>query len=114
MQFLEIVMSEIQVSIGQVKRDISDLVNKVAYAGDRIILTSRGRPKAALVSMDDYERLKKMQLDARLKQWQEWEQESDALVAEMRQRRGRPINLEPAWEEFVADREARDEQILGY
>ena len=30
----------IQVSIGQVKRDISDLVNRVAYRGERIILTS--------------------------------------------------------------------------
>lgn len=107
-------MNDMQVSIGQVKRDISDLVNKVAYAGDRIILTSRGRPKAALVSMDDYERLKEMQREARLKQWKEWERQSDMLVAEMRQRRGRSINLEPAWEEFLADREARDEQILGY
>ena len=41
-------MSEIQVSIGQVKRDISDLVNRVAYRGDRVVLTSRGKPKAVL------------------------------------------------------------------
>jgi hypothetical protein len=34
------------VSIGQVKRDISELVNRVSYAGERIILTSRGKPKA--------------------------------------------------------------------
>ena len=44
-----------QVSIGQIKRDISELVNRVTYAGDRIILTSRGKPKAAWVSMQDYE-----------------------------------------------------------
>ncbi len=48
-----------QVSIGQVKRDISELVNRVTYAGERIILTSRGKPKAALVSMQDYESLLK-------------------------------------------------------
>jgi len=41
------------VSIGQVKRDISKLVNRVAFGGERIILTSRGRPKAALISMED-------------------------------------------------------------
>ena len=46
-----------QISIGQVKRDISDLVNRVAYKGERIILTSRGRPKAALVSLEDLEKL---------------------------------------------------------
>jgi prevent-host-death family protein len=45
------------VSIGQVKRDISELVNRVAFGGERIVLTSRNKPKAALVSMDDYQRL---------------------------------------------------------
>ena len=48
-----------QVSIGQVKRDISELVNRVSYGGERIILTSRGKPKAALISIEDYERLLK-------------------------------------------------------
>ena len=35
----------IQVSIGHVKREISDLVNRVSYAGERIILTSHGKPR---------------------------------------------------------------------
>jgi prevent-host-death family protein len=48
---------ESRVSIGEVKRDISELVNRVAYGGERVILTSRGKPKAALVSMEDYQRL---------------------------------------------------------
>lgn len=48
---------ESYVSIGQVKRDISELVNRVAYGGGRIVLTSRGRPKAALVGTEDYEQL---------------------------------------------------------
>jgi prevent-host-death family protein len=46
-----------QISIGQVKRDISELINRVAYGGERIVLTSRGKAKAALVSMADYEEL---------------------------------------------------------
>ena len=45
-----------QVNIGQVKRDIAELVNCVTYAGERLILTSRGKPKAALVNMQDYEK----------------------------------------------------------
>ena len=44
----------LEVSIGQVKRDISELVNRVAYGGERIVLTSRGKPKAVLVSLSDY------------------------------------------------------------
>ena len=50
-------MAQTQVSIGRVKRDISDLVNRVAYGGERIVLTSRGRPKAAIVSIEDYQKL---------------------------------------------------------
>lgn len=41
------------VSIGQVKRDLSKLVNRVTFGGERIILTSRGKPKAAIVSIED-------------------------------------------------------------
>jgi len=29
------------------------LVNRVAFGGERIILTSRGKPKAALISIED-------------------------------------------------------------
>jgi prevent-host-death family protein len=47
----------LQISIGQVKRDLSELINKVAYGGERIVLTSRGKPKAVLVSVSDYEQL---------------------------------------------------------
>jgi len=50
-------VAETHVSIGRVKRYISDLINRVAYGGERIVLTSRGKPKAAIVSLDDYERL---------------------------------------------------------
>jgi prevent-host-death family protein len=46
-------MDQPTVSIGQVKRDISKLVNRVAFGGERIILTSRGQPKAALISIED-------------------------------------------------------------
>jgi len=47
----------LEASIGKVKRDISELVNRVAYGGERVILTSRGKPKAVLISVADYEQL---------------------------------------------------------
>ncbi len=50
-------MKTTKISIGQVKRDISDLANRVAYGGEQVVLTSRGKPKAALISIEDYERL---------------------------------------------------------
>ncbi|MBL7184117.1 MAG: type II toxin-antitoxin system Phd/YefM family antitoxin [Anaerolineae bacterium] len=46
------------VSIAEVKRSISTIVNRVAFGRERIILTSRGKPKAALVSIEDLQKLK--------------------------------------------------------
>jgi prevent-host-death family protein len=73
-----------QISIGQVKRDISELVNRVAYKGERIILTSRGRPKAALVSLEDYEKLQ--QLEKVQADRPAWLLEAQALAERIQQR----------------------------
>ena len=97
-------MSE-QVSIGQIKRDISELVNRVTYAGERIILTSRGKPKAALVSMQDYERLLKS--EDRTADIQKWLAETRALSARIEKRRGKAVDVEAILEASRSDLEAR-------
>ena len=74
------------VSIGQVKRDISELVNRVAYQGERIVLTSRGRPKAVLVSMEDFARLQAAEQVPLSRS--AWLASSQALAERIRQRRG--------------------------
>jgi prevent-host-death family protein len=50
-----------RVGIAEVKRSISTLVNRVAFGGERIILTSRGNPKAALVSIEDLQKLDELE-----------------------------------------------------
>lgn len=80
-------MPDATIPIGKVKRDISDLVNQIAYGGKRIIITSRDKPKAALVSMEDYQRLQQEGVGERLAQWQNWVAETDALVTEILARR---------------------------
>jgi prevent-host-death family protein len=75
-----------QVSIGQVKRDISELVNRVSYAGDRIILTSRGKPKAALISIEDFERLQKN--ENREAEIQKWLTDTHDLSSQIEKRQG--------------------------
>lgn len=45
------------VPLGEAKTRLSSLVNVVAYGGERVVIESRGRPKAALVSVEDLERL---------------------------------------------------------
>ena len=43
------------VSITEAKASLSALVNRVAYSHERIVLESHGRPKAALIGLDDLE-----------------------------------------------------------
>ena len=107
-------MSETQVSIGQVKRDISELVNRVAYGGERIVLTSRGKPKAALVSITDYERLQDQSVLENLAQWQTWRWAAEKLSAAILERRGgKMLDVDALWASAREDLEARDDQLLG-
>ncbi|MFO7662405.1 MAG: type II toxin-antitoxin system Phd/YefM family antitoxin [Chloroflexota bacterium] len=81
-----------QISIGQVKRDISELINRVTYGRERIILTSRGKPKAALVSMQDYEQL--IQNESRAADIRKWLAETRTLADGIEARRGEPIDVD--------------------
>lgn len=94
-----------QVSIGQIKRDISELVNRVTYAGERIILTSRGKPKAALVSLQDYERLLKS--EDRTADIQKWLAETRAISDRIEKRRGKPVDVDALLEASRDDLETR-------
>jgi prevent-host-death family protein len=107
-------MAETRVSIGRVKRDISDLVNRVAYGGERIVLTSRGKPKAALVSIDDYERLEQEEVEKSLAQWEAWLAESEKLATDiLARRRGKPLDVDALWQAARADLEELDARTLG-
>ncbi|MDY7076257.1 MAG: type II toxin-antitoxin system Phd/YefM family antitoxin [Chloroflexota bacterium] len=49
------------IGIAEIKRNISTIVNRVAFGRERIILTSRGKPKAALVSIEDLQKLEALE-----------------------------------------------------
>lgn len=101
-----------EVSIGRVKRDISELVNRVAYGGERIILTSRGRPKAALVSLGDYEHLKHESDIRRKQEWETWRAASNRLAEEILARRsGEPVDVEHLLDESRRELEERHDHI---
>jgi prevent-host-death family protein len=104
--------TETYVSIGQVKRDISDLVNRVAYGREQVVLTSRGKPKAVLISIDDFQRLRHQPSQAQ--KWADWAARSDAVAAGiLANRGGKPLDIEALLAADRADLEARDGQILG-
>ncbi|TQF75176.1 type II toxin-antitoxin system Phd/YefM family antitoxin [Rhodococcus spelaei] len=47
-------------TFGQVRTELRDLVSRVAYGGDRIMITRNGLPAAALVSLEDLRRLEEV------------------------------------------------------
>ena len=107
-------MTTTKVSIGQVKRDISELVNRVAYGGERIVLTSRGKPKAVLVSIQDFEQLIQHSIDENLSRWTAWQRENEALASSIIARRqGEPLDVDQLWQAAKADLEARDGDIIS-
>lgn len=108
------IMREESVSIGQVKRDISEMVNRVAYGQERIVLTSRGKPKAALISLEDYERLKRQDHETRMAEWQEWLRRADALANSIcESRQGEYMDLEALERENDLDLEQRDDDHIA-
>jgi prevent-host-death family protein len=82
----------VQVSIGRAKRDISKLVNLVANSGEHIILTSHGKPKAVIVSMEDYERLLKS--ESRATDIKKWLAKTRILSNKIEDRSGGPVDVD--------------------
>ena len=106
-------MDDLQVSIGQIKRDISELINRVAYGGERIVLTSRGKPKAALVSIEDYEKLRTLQIPNQ-EQMKAWMQQTQAISQRILARRnGQLIDVETLIAANRTEQEDRSEWISG-
>jgi prevent-host-death family protein len=50
-------MGVTDVGIAEARRELSAIINRVVYGGERIILASRGKPKAAIISIKDLHRL---------------------------------------------------------
>ena len=42
-----------EISVAEIRDNLADALNRVAYAGERVILQRRGKGVAALVSMED-------------------------------------------------------------
>ena len=49
------------VSVRELKDGLSEYLNRAAYGGERIIVASRGRPKAAVISMKDLRLLEELE-----------------------------------------------------
>ena len=96
-----------RISAAQAKAHLSELMAQVAYGGEQYVIERRGKPVAALVSVDDLQRLEQGRAPAArplgalaiVAAWREVDDEDiDAMIAEIYSERardtGRPVPLE--------------------
>ncbi|KJK37971.1 prevent-host-death protein [Streptomyces variegatus] len=50
-----------EIPVTQARAELADLINRVVYAGERVVVTRHGKPLVALVSADDLRRLEEIQ-----------------------------------------------------
>jgi len=91
-------MKIISVQVAEAKRRFSDYLAKTALGDSRVIITRRGRPTAALVSMDDLRELEQLDkrhgLAAVVGKWAGFgEIADDVLAARHSQAEGRDVSL---------------------
>ena len=49
------------ISVSKMKDTLSEVLNRAAYGRERIVIASRGKPKAAVISVDDLELLEELE-----------------------------------------------------
>ena len=69
-------------SIVDIRNNLADTLNRVAYTGERIVLERRGKPVAAIVSIEDLARLEQLEDHADLR-----------AVRKARKQGGKPVPL---------------------
>ncbi|WP_327237740.1 type II toxin-antitoxin system Phd/YefM family antitoxin [Streptomyces sp. NBC_01317] len=50
-----------EIPVTQARAELAELINRVVYGGERVVVTRHGKPLVALVSAADLERLEKEQ-----------------------------------------------------
>lgn len=50
-------VQRIEIGSNEARRQLTDLVNRVAYSGRRVVITRHGKPYAALIGPQDLEKL---------------------------------------------------------
>ena len=74
----------VRIATSKARQDLSEIVNRVAYEGERVVLNRNGKDVAAVVSLDDLAKLEvledRLDYDA-----------AEKVLAKMKARLQRPI-----------------------
>ena len=90
------------ISVADAKRNLSELMSRAAYNNERFLIQRRGKPMAALVSIEDLTRLEKepvapkglLAAVAALAEFEELESMVEEIYRQREQAQDRPVDLE--------------------
>lgn len=54
-------------SVAEIRKNLSEALNRVKFTGEPVVVTSRGKATAAIVSMEDYHLLEELDLQKDLR-----------------------------------------------
>ncbi|AZK92999.1 type II toxin-antitoxin system Phd/YefM family antitoxin [Streptomyces tsukubensis] len=52
-----------EIPVTQARAELAELINRVVYGGERVVVTRHGKPLVALVSAEDLDRLERLSED---------------------------------------------------
>lgn len=99
------------VSIDELRSNLADIVNRVTYANDRIVVKKYNRDAAIIISLDEYEKLMDPTKRLSESQWQESFKRLDEIQAKMPKVDPDELDreIDKAVEEVRAEKRAKSE-----
>jgi prevent-host-death family protein len=91
----------IEIPASEVRERISDVINRVAYGRERVVISRNGKPQVALISIADFEWLK--QQEAKAEPLRQRAIEAVAAIQERAQRAGLDKLTDEEIDALIAD-----------
>jgi prevent-host-death family protein len=87
---MSVIDETVSMSAAEAREHLSEIINRVAYGDERIVLTRHGKALVAMVPIDDLEALELLQdyRDSKLAEeaWEEYQREGGVPIEEVEKR----------------------------
>ncbi len=82
----------IEVGIHEIRANLAEVINRVAYGGERVVLKRRSKPVVAVVSLEDLELLNSLEDQADVKAAKKARKEKGGITLEQYRKKHGSIN----------------------